>query len=337
MSAAAPAPEDAPVDWIDRTNQPLGEIGKDYQLTADLTSLCLINNRISKIERLEPCTNLCELTLRQNSISRIECLDTLHSLADLDLYMNAIEHVPASCFKNNPLLMRLDLSFNQLRSLDDFPSHHLSNLQELFLIGNKVRKITGLSDMPKLTMLELGDNRIRVIENLDSLTALQGLWLGRNKISAITNLDALTNLRRLSLQSNRITRIEGLAHLTCLEELYLSHNGLTSMQGVEQLSSLFLLDVGSNEIERIEGVDHLPELKEFWFNNNKLAQLDDLKLLSNIDGLQTIYLEGNPVAAREDYQKAVLDILPHGLEQLDALLVSDVKMEILRKAEAATS
>lgn len=37
-------------------------------------------------------------------------------------------------------------------------------------------------------MLELGSNRIRMIENLDSLALLRELWLGRNRITEIANL-----------------------------------------------------------------------------------------------------------------------------------------------------
>lgn len=316
-------------EWIDRTNEPLGKIGNGYQLTSQLESLCLTNNRLKKIERLEPCVNLTDLVLRQNAITIVEGLHTLQNLTELDLYMNAISHIPPDTFSHNPKLQKLDLSFNQLRSLDSFPSHNLSNLQELYLIGNKIKKITPLTGMSELTMLELGDNRIRDIENLNSVPSLQGLWLGRNKISAIQNLDALTNLRRLSLQSNRITAIEGLSHLANLEELYLSHNGLTSMEGIDGLHNLVLLDLGSNEISQICGVDQLPHLKEFWFNNNRLETLNDLNLLCVAKGLETVYLEGNPIAMDPDYQKKVLSILPDSLEQLDAVLVKNIENGVM--------
>lgn len=315
-------------EWIDHTNEPLGEIGNGYELTSTLQTLCLTNNRISKIDRLEPCVNLTELILRQNSIIAVEGLHTLHNLVELDLYMNAVTEISPNEFAQNPKLERLDLSFNQLRSLDNFPSSNLQNLEELYLIGNKIRKITALHPMPKLTMLELGDNRVREIENLQGLTTLQSLWLGRNKITEIRNLDALTDLRKLSLQSNRITAIQCLSGLARLEELYLSHNGLKSMRGVEQLKNLQLLDLGSNEIDRIEGVETLLQLKEFWFNDNKLPSLDGLQVFRDVGVVETVYLEGNPVARNEDYQRSALSILPDSLEQLDAMLVVDIRKQL---------
>lgn len=335
MEAIDDKNDDAKVElWIDRTNQPLGEIGNDYDLTTTLQILCLTNNRIKKIERLQPCINLTDLILRQNSITVLEGLDTLHNLMDLDLYMNAITEIPSTAFAPNPKLKRLDLSFNQLRSLDHFPSDHLQNLEELYLIGNKIRRITALQHMPKLQMLELGDNRIRQIENLHHLTSLQSLWLGRNKITHISNLDALSQLKKLSLQSNRITVIEHLSHLVHLEELYLSHNGLKSMSGVEQLRNLRLLDLGANEIEHIVGLADLTLLTEFWFNDNQLASFDDLSHLQHATAIETVYLEGNPLARDPQYQAKALQLLPPSLEQLDAMLVSYVRLDLERNSEA---
>eukprot|EP00177_Eucheuma_denticulatum_P003799 GFKZ01006863.1.p1 GENE.GFKZ01006863.1~~GFKZ01006863.1.p1 ORF type:complete len:452 (+),score=66.72 GFKZ01006863.1:252-1607(+) len=322
-------------EWIDRTNEPLREIGNGYELTPTLRSLFLTNNRISEINNLEECVSLRELVLRQNAICRITGLNNCPQLEELDLYMNQIDHVPADCFAANPNLKRVDLSFNQLRSLVDFPSPNLSNIEELFLIGNKIKEIRGLTAMPKIVMLELGDNRLRKIERLEPLTSLHGLWLGRNKITRIEGLLTLTQLRRLSIQSNRIQVIEGLDHLIHLEELYLSHNGISSMDGIEKLSNLLVLDLGVNFIEHIHHVDKLPLLKEFWINGNKLTSFEELNLLRKCPQLETVYLEGNPLASDPNYEVKTLEILPNSLQQLDALLVEDVQRELDSRAEAA--
>lgn len=322
------ASQDKAEEWIDRTNEALGEIGNGYELTPTLQHLYLTNNRISKIEKLSPCLALRELVLRQNSIKVIEGIDALEELEELDLYMNQIDHVPSDGFKKNSKLKRLDLSFNDIRELKGFPSNNLPNLEELYLIGNKIRVVSDLQSMPKLVMLELGDNRLRVIENLDRLPSLQGLWLGRNKITRIEGLQKLTKLRRLSIQSNRITCIEGLEHLEHLEELYLSHNGITSMQGIQSLKNIQVLDLGVNFIEHIECIENLSKLREFWMNGNKLSSFDELNSLRSATRLETVYLEANPLAKDPQYQAKALEILPTSLEQLDALLLDDVRKQI---------
>ncbi|CAN8075178.1 unnamed protein product [Agarophyton chilense] len=315
-------------EWIDRTNEPLHFIGNGYELTQTLTNLYLTNNRIPVIEHLEKCINLRELVLRQNAIQKVEGLENLVSLSELDLYMNQITEIPPTTFATNKKLQKLDLSFNQLRDISNLPCANLANLEELYLISNKIKVIRGLCGMPKLSMLELGDNRIRIIENLDKLKSLEGLWLGRNKITKIENLSSLKNLKRLSLQSNRIEAVENLEHLTLLEEVYLSHNGLKSMKGIKNLKNLRVLDLGSNFIENIEEVECLKRLKEFWVNGNKLGSLEELALLEGCEELETVYLEFNPLASDPQYRRKALNILPSSLEQLDALLVSDVYKEL---------
>lgn len=324
---------DDSVEWIDRTNEPLGEIGNGYQLTAAIQSLVLTNNRITAIRNLEPCVALRELVLQRNTVKTLDGLDTLRELVHLDLYMNRVEHISSDCFRNNPKLQKLDLSFNALRSLDGFPCENLPALEELFLIGNKVKQIPHFHSLPNLTMLELGDNRLRLIENLSMLTNLRELWLGRNKITKIQNLEALTKLRRLGMQSNRIECIEGLDHLVHLEELYLSHNGITSMDGIQNLRSLKVLDLGSNYIVHVQHVDALPCLNELWICGNQLESLEEFSILSNSTELETVYLERNPLASDAEYKRKALAILPDTLEQLDASLVEDIRTSLSRSAE----
>ena len=51
-------------------------------------------------------------------------------------------------------------------------------------------------------MLELGSNRIEVIENLDNLPCLKQLYLGKNRISEIQGLEHLSILESITLGVN---------------------------------------------------------------------------------------------------------------------------------------
>jgi Leucine-rich repeat (LRR) protein len=62
--------------------------------------------------------------------------------------------------------------------------------------------------LTELRYLELGDNRIKRIENLSSNTKLERLFLGANQIRRIENLDALAGLHVLSLPANAIGEME---------------------------------------------------------------------------------------------------------------------------------
>ncbi len=304
---------------IDRTNEGSHGIGEGYELPTSLLYLYLTNNRIKKIENLEACINIKELVLRQNAISVIEGLDTLEQVEEVDLYMNQITSIPSEAFLKNPNLIKLDLSFNELRSIAKFPSNNFPALQELYLIGNKIKHLDKIS-VPSLKLLELGDNRIRKMENLDGLPSLDSLWLGRNKLESIENLGSLMNLKKLSLQSNRITKISGLDHLLQLEELYLSSNGIQSMDGIENLKCLRILDMADNRIEHLKHLRQLNKLTDLWMNGNRLSDFEELEQLTDATQLDTIYLESNPLARDPEYKRKVVQLLPW-LHQLDATML----------------
>ncbi len=317
---------------MDRTGEASGGIGEGYTLPSTLLYLYLTNNRLQKIANLEPCVNLKELVLRQNAISVIEGLETLVNVEEVDLYMNHIADIPSDSFISNKRLRKLDLSFNQVRSIFGFPSANFPALEELYLIGNKIKAIDVIA-IPSLKLLELGDNRIRTMENLEHLPRLESLWLGRNKLEKIQNLHGLVNLKRLSLQSNRITEITGLDHMQGLEELYLSHNGLSSMDGIQNLRNLKVLDLAVNKIQHLEQLENLVNLNDFWFNGNQAADFSELEQLKGAKGLDTVYLEGNPLERDSEYHAKVLRVLPN-LKQIDALMVSDIRRkEIIQEVE----
>jgi len=224
-----------------------------------------------------------------------------------------------TCKRPYFLRSTLDLSFNLLRSVPD-RLEFLQSLQTVFFVQNKISKITGLASCVNLRSLELGGNRIRTIENLDSLVNLEELWLGKNKISKLEGLGNLKKLKILSLQSNRITRIEGLEELDELEEIYLSHNGIERLEGLNNNLRLSTLDVGSNFIPAIENLSHLVNLEELWMNGNKIPDLTALEPeLKSLSNLTTLYLEANPCQTNDmsGYRRKIQIALPR-LQQIDA-------------------
>ncbi|KIR68608.1 enzyme regulator [Cryptococcus bacillisporus CA1873] len=272
--------------------------------------------------------HLKRLCLRQNELTSplpSEAFTNLTELGELDFYDNRLgplvtDEELAGC----PNISTLDLSFNNIRHAPSLPS--LKNVDTLYLVQNKISRLEeGELDWCQETMksLELGGNRIRVIENLDKLIHLEELWLGKNKIRVLENLSTFSSLRILSLQSNRITKLENLEGLINLEELYLSHNGLQKIEGLHNNTKLTTLDLGNNFIKEIENLSHLSNLEEFWASNNQIASLhaleSELRLLTN---LCTIYLEGNPCQKEDmsNYRRKIMLSLPQ-VKQIDATYV----------------
>jgi Leucine-rich repeat (LRR) protein len=73
----------------------------------------------------------------------------------------------------------------------------------LDLANNKIKSLAGLSNLKHLRKLDLGANRIRVMEEaeLGGLVNLEELWIGKNKIEQIQGLDKVRFALLLSLFS----------------------------------------------------------------------------------------------------------------------------------------
>ncbi|KAG9011095.1 hypothetical protein FRB94_009238 [Tulasnella sp. JGI-2019a] len=268
--------------------------------------------------------SLKKLCLRQNFITTVDEADfgPLVNLEELDLYDNKIKNL-GDALKDHAHLRSLDLSFNLLRHVPEVIST-LSAIHTLYFVQNKFTKITNLHNIgATLRSLELGGNRIRVIENLDALVNLEELWLGKNKISKLENLDALSKLQILSVQSNRLVKIEGLDKLVNLRELYLSHNGIERLEGLDSNLTLETIDAGNNRIPALENLSHLKSLEELWMNDNNIPNLHDLdSQLASTSTLKTIYLEGNPCQRNDmgGYRRKIILALPQ-VVQIDATYV----------------
>jgi protein phosphatase 1 regulatory subunit 7 len=257
----------------------------------------LRKNLIKKIEGIEHCTEMEELELYDNRLVKLENLTPLTNLVILDLAFNSIKEVTPG-------------------SLDT-----LVNLKKLYLSANKIKKIQGLDNLRALECLDMGDNRIRKIENLETLDSLKELHLAKNKIQVIENIGHLKKVYMLTLQANFIVEITGLEELTGLEQLYFQQNKIKKISGIDTLSKLEILDLAINEIETIEGLEVMGDtIDELWMNNNKISDWASIeymgKTLKNIKGL---YIACNPVYNRSDEFKEKLKLAVPCLKEVEGV------------------
>lgn len=342
-----PPPPDLPLDWT--------EIGKEKKPTIRLpsdvseisndpeeTELCIVGTAGQKITKMggdlaSICSpNLTKLILRSHIISKIEGLKGFQNLTLLELYDNAIEALDGlddgEDGKPASTLTILDMSYNSIRDMS--PVISCPNLTELYLAQNKLKEIKGLKHLSNLRKLDLGANRIRIMDEdeLSGLVNLEDLWLGKNKIENIGGISKLTKLRTLDVQANRLTVVENLtAQQYTLEELYLSHNNIGN-RGASQATGLALqftklttLDLSRNRILSTTPFAHITNLEDLWLSGNKITSFDDVEPISGLSKLDAIYLEYNPVASEFDYRIRLASIIP-SLKQIDANMI-DGNME----------
>ncbi|EFH48158.1 leucine-rich repeat family protein [Arabidopsis lyrata subsp. lyrata] len=323
----------------EKEDEPLEEIG-DSSNVLDLTSyqlhsldtvellptlieLDLTANRLSGLDsRIAQLSTLKKLSLRQNLIddSAVEPLSHWDALSDLEVLVlrdNKLAKVPdINIFTK---LLVFDISFNEITSLEG-TSKASSTLKELYVSKNEVNKIVEIEHLHNLQILELGSNRLRVMENLENFTKLEELWLGRNRIKVV-NLCGLKCIKKISLQSNRLTSMKGFEECVALEELYLSHNGISKMEGLNALVTLRVLDVSNNKLTSVDDIQNLTKLEDLWLNDNQIESLEAITeaVTGSKEKLTTIYLENNPCAKSSDYVAVVRQIFPN-VEQIDSNL-----------------
>ncbi len=87
----------------------------------------------------------------------------------------------------------------------------------LYLEGNGITKIEGLSTLANMRTLYLQENLIKRMEGLDGMPLISNLNLSDNCIATVEGLSKLTRLQNLQLKRNNIG-INGLSDLVGLLE-----------------------------------------------------------------------------------------------------------------------
>ncbi|CAL1674629.1 unnamed protein product [Lasius platythorax] len=178
----------------------------------NLHYLSISGNKIDFIESnaFEDTTELIYLNLSTNNINYLypETFEKLHSLRLLDLSLNKFEDVPQ--ISSETVISILSLNCNNIKSL-------ISN---------------AFVQMPKLTKLLLGENRIVEInvKAFAQLSLLEILDLSRNELSFLPEgwSEPFTSLKYLLLNNNQFTSLESLSLTSILPliEVYLAMNPL---------------------------------------------------------------------------------------------------------------
>jgi hypothetical protein len=103
----------------------------------------------------------------------------------------------------------------------------------LFLQSNAILKISNLSQLKSLQMINLSNNLITRIENLAGIPALHTLELGRNRLTSVSSMSHLLLCRSitvLDLSFNRLNDPRCMAvweGMPCLHVIYLQGNPVT--------------------------------------------------------------------------------------------------------------
>lgn len=253
------------------------------------------------------CLALCRASLAQDE-NRRTCVfakTCICSGTRVDCKNRSLSSIPVGIPQGTTVL---DLSFNQLSSLDLAKLSRLVNLQELRLHNNLLTKVPPWQSLPSsLIRLSLHHNRITYLpsQNVTKQMALQYLFLNSNRISTIgRNAFAnLTSVQSMKLSRNRLKSIPvaALSHLTSLRKLDLTKNFIKSVNfRLKSLKTVTVLKLSKNKIGTIlpNSFWEMSQLRELYLDNNNLTSVST-SWFFGLSNLQKLYLNNNRIRGIE--------------------------------------
>ena len=171
----------------------------------------------------------------------------------------------------------------------------------------------------KLTTLRLRNCGIcRMDASLHLFPFVDTVDLSHNQISNIIHLQSCHNLCDLDLSHNRVTVLSNLSRV---------------------VGNLLKLNLAGNHISNLDGIEKLYALESLDLSDNYIDEEDEIGLLTRLPCLESIYLEGNPLAEVEGYREYFfVQFLMNGQLQssgrdvpiLDGLPMSEAELKMLR-------
>ena len=285
--------DSVPLRELNLANNSLSSLPTDiFEAKFDLEKLSLAGNillsRGLPVNLTLDLVNLLELDLCHNQVQTIpaEFMASMVNLQTLKICGNQMKDIsfPTSLFN----LATLDLSSNQLETLEPHALSGLPNLSQLDISGNQLLTVhpAAFSNNTNLLILDLSSNKLWELPTaISGLINLQTIDLSQNQISRLDTrtMEKLTSLWRLQIHHNLIAIVpEGFfSRFTGLQVLDLSNNRLEVLQpGSLDLNPLLrAVKLDGNELKEIHGVfSNLTQLT--WLNvSNNNIQLFDYSLV----------------------------------------------------------
>jgi len=184
----------------------------------------------------------------------------------------------------------LSISSNYLKKIPDLSN--LTNLEQLFLIKNKIIDFSWNFPLKKLWNLSLSFNSIKSLDKFDELYRCPNLLklnLSHNKIVDLNNLRAISSLSSilvLNLSYNLISKLSLNQNIPNLKDLYLSDNNINEIIYLENLLNLEFLDLSDNHIIKLKNIKNLPKLTHLDCSNNPLKKPPEIENLRSFVNLE---------------------------------------------------
>lgn len=202
--------------------------------------------------------NLFYMKISGNTWSQIknETFAGLEKLERLDLSNNEILTIDDGGLLGLPNLISLDLTQNQIKVIQSKLFHTMQNLEYLMLGNNNIASIEkdAFQGLPSLTILDITHNHLKTINarEINVLSKLVHLYLGHNQIDNIFGEFALPEIHSFHVQCNNLEVIpeELFKNTLQLAHIDLSFNKLRNLteETFLRLPLLLYLNLRNNSV-----------------------------------------------------------------------------------------
>ena len=210
------------------------------------------------------------------------------------------------------ILFSINIQYNVKMNMSIFYKRDFGNLEELALIGNKIKDISSLSSnkFPHLKTLNLENNDldssiIPILKKLN-LPELTKLSLNKNKITDIKIFGLIkkfTKLKLFYIGENKFINDESndfYKFPNSLEEFGLTGNfegeniNFIRRLGIENLKILYISRNKITNLQCLQEINFL-RLDEFWADNNNITDIKEIMNIRNKKNLRRINLKKNKI------------------------------------------
>jgi len=232
---------------------------------------------------IESLTNLTTLIIEDCQIDIID----MNLLNNLKLFVKIIFiNLKISQFIESDKLKLESIIINKCPLIKFEFVSKIITLREIYYVNNLDVKISDLSELSKLTILDLHNNGINTIDDIGKLCNLISINLGENSIQSIEPLKYCEKLKYIYINKNKIESIDCLKSLNMITYLIANNNKIKNIDLITNFTLLEVLHIDDNLIKKIP---NLLKLKNIDYDNLHI----DWKIIEEVEDMKGFKLIKN--------------------------------------------
>lgn len=187
------------------------------------------------------------------------------------------------------------IHINTQDQIDSFPINYLNCTElknNLFISGNTILNLDGLSQLTKAITLSLDQTHLTNVKGLQNISSYQKLSISRTlNLKSLYNLKSINHIDTLFLYKNKdLESLPQLNNLTEMESVYLSKNknlkNLIGLKHLERIDEIFVNECAS--IKSLEPFYRIKQCNSLTISNLKISAIKGFSKLKELDYLNII-------------------------------------------------